>query len=172
MNEAIIGISLAYVALAVLVVLLLVCTRWARWIKVGVVLGISVFYFVTYASLEHLLGWPTAESLPQEFVFLSGYVKEPNEDRGETGNVFVWVAEYDLKKRKVFDMPRAHTLPYSADLHAQVTAALKGLKRGDAQLGRVEHTSGPRLLAPRTWMEERISRIRLDAFPRQELPEK
>ena len=172
MNEAIIGISLAYVVLAALVVLLLVYTRWSLWLKIGVVLGVSAFYFVTYTSMEHILGWPTADLLPEEFIVLSGYVKEPNESMGEAGGVYLWVAGYDLEEREVHDMPRAHVLPYSPYLHEQVNTANKNLKRGTPQVGRLEQASGPRLLAPRTWMDERVDRVTLYDFPSRELPEK
>ena len=172
MSEAVIGLSLAYVTLAVLVVLLLVHTRWPPWIKTLVVLGVSVFYFVTYTSWERILGWPTAAAIPKEFVVLSGYVKEPDKNSGDDGKVYLWIAAYDLENRAVLDTPRAHVLPYSPYLHEQVNSANKKLQRGTPQVGRVELVSGPRLKAPRTWVDERVERITLYDFPRQELPEK
>lgn len=173
MNEAVVGLSLAYVALAVLVVLLLVYTRWPLWLKASVVLGVGVFYFVTYASLERVLGWPTAEPLPAEFIVLSGRVKEPvAHAEGDDGAIYLWIVAYDIEKQAVLDTPRAHKLPYSADLHKQVAAANKRRQRGNPQVGRVELVSGPRLRAPRTWVDQRVERITLYDFPRRELPEK
>ena len=172
MNEAIVGISLAYVVLAVLVVLLLVYTRWASWIKILVVLGVSAFYFVTYASLDHLLGWPTADALPKEFVVLSGYVKEPNESIDEDGAIYLWAIDYDRDNRTVRSEPRAYILPYSPYLHQQVNTANKNIKRGKPQVGRVDLVAGRRLNTPRTWLDERVERITIYDFPRQELPEK
>lgn len=172
MNEAIIGISLAYIALAVLVVLSLIYTRWSLWIKVAIVIIVSVFYFVTYISLERILGWPTTASLPKEFMVLSGYVKEPNESTGEDGGVYLWLVAYDLDDRVILDSPRAYTLPYTPYLHEQVNGANKRLSRGKPQIGRVELVSGPRLRVPESWTDERVERLTLYDFPRQELPEK
>ena len=172
MNEAIIGLSLAYVALAVLVVLLLMYTRWPLWLKVSVVLGISTFYFVTYVSLERIPGWPASVALPEEFMVLSGFVREPDASAGEDGKVYLWIIAYDIDDRKVLDTPRAYVLPYSPYLHKQVNTANKRLQRGNRQVGRVDLVSGPRLQAPRTWIDERVERITLYDFPHQELPEK
>lgn len=172
MSEAVIGLSLAYVALAALVVVLLVYTRWPLWVKSSVVIGISVFYFVTYTSLEQILGWPTTTAIPKEFMVLSGYVKEPDKNAGDDGKVYLWIAAYDLKNHRVVDTPRAHVLPYSPYLHEQVEIANKKLQRGDPQVGRVELVSGPQLKAPKTWTDERVERIVLYDFPHRELPEK
>ena len=172
MNEAIVGISLAYVVLAVLLVSMLVYTRWSLWVKVAIVIGVGVFYFVTYASLERILGWPTAEPPPKEFVLLSGYVKEPDENADESGHVYLWLVAYDLEKRAVLDTPRAYVLPYTPYLHEQVNEANKRLKRGKSQVGRVELVSGPQLNTPRSWVDERVERMTLYDFPRREMPEK
>ena len=172
MNEAIIALSLAYVVLAVFVLLSLIYSTWALWTKVALVIVAGVFYFVTYLSLERVLGWPTTAPIPPEFVVLSGYVQEPNKNAGEEGSVYLWVVAYDLENRTVLDTPRSHVFPYSPYLHEQVNAANKRMQRGNPQVGRVDLVSGPQLNAPKTWTDERIDRITLYDFPRQELPEK
>ena len=48
MNQAVLGLTLTYVALAALVLAIFLLTRLPVWIKFAFVLTISSFYYLTY----------------------------------------------------------------------------------------------------------------------------
>ena len=52
-------LTFLYVAIAALLLILCLATGWKRWIKVLMVLVVTVSYFVANATFEDMLGWPT-----------------------------------------------------------------------------------------------------------------
>lgn len=170
MNGAVVGITVAYVALAVLLLSLNVYSRWPAWVKLSAVVLTGALYYVTYLSLEGLSGWPARSSLPKEFVMLSGYVKEPDKTSGDEGRVYLWVLS--LEKERVSSAPRAYHLPYSPLLHREIEEAGKRLRRGIKQLGKTETVKGKVQEGERTWIDEHVERIVIYDLPDPELPEK
>ena len=53
-----------FVALAFVAGLALVASRWPRWAKALVVLGVTALYFVAERTLENVWGWPSRDGLP------------------------------------------------------------------------------------------------------------
>lgn len=134
MNQAVLGLTLTYVALAALVLGIFLLTRLPVWIKFISILLISSFYFLTYYSLQGLLGWPTQQKLPDTFQLLASSITEPNEDEGTAGRIHIWATAF--VDNRPADEPRAYDLPYDLELHSALEAALKEQRRGNIQLGR------------------------------------
>ncbi len=170
MSGATFGITVAYVALAVLLLSLNVYSRWPAWIKLSAIVLTGALYYVTYLSLEGLSGWPVRGSLPKEFVMLSGYVKEPSKASGDKGEVYLWVLS--LEKERVSSAPRGYHLPYSPLLHREIEEAGKRLRRGIKQLGKTETIKTQAQEGDQTWIDEHVERIVIYDLPDPELPEK
>lgn len=170
MNGAIVGITIAYILLAALLLNLNIYTRQPLWIKLGTILVTVAFYYVTYSSLKNFGGWPASAALPQEFVVLAARVDEPDEKIDKKGAVYLWLLP--LKGDKVKNAPRAYRLPYSPALHKQVNTAAKQLRRSIVQMGRVERINTPKSNVLTSWMEERTERIVIYDLDDPELPDK
>jgi hypothetical protein len=134
MNQAVLGLTLTYVALAALVLAIFLLTRLPVWIKFTFVLAVSGFYYLTFYSLQGLLGWPTQQTLPDQFQLMASSIIEPDEDEGEAGRIHIWATSFI--DNKPAPEPRAYELPYDLELHSALEAALKEQRRGNIQLGR------------------------------------
>lgn len=133
MNETILGLAAAYVAIAALLIGLLIHGRWPVWVKLGCVLLVTSLYFVNYESLRGLMGWPTQTQMPARFLLLASSVTEPDKTTGEKGVIYVWATS--LEDDYPADEPRAYELPYEQTLHSQLEDALKNMRKGVLQLG-------------------------------------
>lgn len=170
MNQAIIGLLIAYVALGVLLLGLTINTRWPVWVKVVSILLVSALYFVTYRSLDGMQGWPTTASLPERFLLLASSVHEPDKTSGSKGMIYIWVTSLDDDIPA--PEPRAYQLTYSSDMHTRFEEANKRIRDGVMQLGKSEWVTGaesPRNLGR---FAEKRKLIRLYDLPDPELPEK
>lgn len=142
----------------VLAAILLSINLWARirWsIKFAAIAITTAFFFITFVSIEQLLGWPTDRNLPDRFEFLYAVVVEPNQARRETGAIYIWAltlpgtatdAESDAPSdvgaqgaidRRVApaEMPRAYRLRYSRGMHKKVRRARELVIEGVRQIG-------------------------------------
>lgn len=170
MSEAVIGLTVAYVALAAFVIGLSIFSRWPFWVKLVSVASVCGLYFLTYASLKGMLGWPTRAELPERFMLLASYISEPDKASGASGSIQIWAAS--LADRRPADAPRAYLLDYDADLHGQLDEANQRMRQGVIQLGRrqIAETAG------KTGDQSRFARnpyrIVIFDLPDPELPEK
>ncbi len=157
----------AYVALAFVAALALLASRWPRWAKALVVVGVTSLYFWADHALNDVWGWPSKHALPERFVLLAAVIEEPSKTK--PGALFVWVNA--LEKGKPAREPRAYTLPYSKDLHSLLNEGMKKVRQGISQMGTAEPKSGPRGLAwLRPGSDEQNVKIR--DMPLPQLPEK
>lgn len=170
MSEAIIGLTVAYVALAALVVGLGIFSRWPFWVKLVAVAGVCGLYFLTYASLKGLLGWPTRAELPERFMLLASYVSEPDKTSGAPGSIQIWAAS--LEDHRPADAPRAYLLDYDAELHGQLDEANKRMRQGIIQLGRRQDAVTPGKSGDQSRFARNPYRIVIFDLPDPELPEK
>jgi hypothetical protein len=173
MNQAILGLSITYVALAALVLAIFLLTRLPAWIKLLCVILVSGFYYMTYHSLQGLLGWPTQQELPDNFLLLSSSITEPDETTGDPGRIHVWLNAFTDDNQPALE-PRAFYLPYDLELHSSLEAALKKQRRGNVQLGRskkeaANHDDTPTDL---TRYGQKRTVIEFYDLPTPELPEK
>jgi len=170
MNAALLGIVVAYAALAVLLLMLCLYTKWLVWVKASAIVLVSAFYYVSYMSLEGFLGWPAHAALPQEFVLLAGKVEEPNESLDREGSVYLWTLPLD--DGNTDGTPRAYELPYDKSLHNQISEATKKLRRGIAQVGKRENLPIKNPATGQAWFEQYIQQITIYDLPDPELPDK
>lgn len=155
-----------------LFLLLIFClaTRWSVWLK-AIMIGIVGLCAVTSVTvMQTLSGWPSADVLPEKFLFLSAVFDEPNPATGSAGALYVWV--HPIENGKPVAHPRAYKLKYQKDLKGILAEALKKARDGNAQLGRTEPVRGPRGLG---WLRPASNedvKIKLSDVPRAQLPEK
>jgi hypothetical protein len=143
-TTVILALVASYVVLAVLTLAMLVYSR-AHWIsKAAVIVLVSAFYPVSYFSFMALLGWPTAQSLPERFRLVSAQVYEPDERSGRQGAIYLWVASLSESAGRV--TPRAFEVSYSEGLHQKVESAKKSLEQGAPQMGEVKEEESTGLI--------------------------
>lgn len=171
MNEAVIGLSITYVALAALLLSIFLFTKIPSWIKLSCILLISSFYYLTFSSYLGLLGWPTNQKLPEDFLLLASSITEPDDSLGEPGVIFVWLSTFE--DNFPANEPRAYKLPYDLELHASLDEALRQQRRGNVQLGRtVEKIESAVLPKNMNQFGQKRQKIEFYALPDPELPEK
>jgi len=171
MTEAVIGLSVAYVGLAALLLSLNLSTRFPTWVKLGAILLVTGLYFLTYHSLKEMAGWPAKGALPEQFLLLASSVTEPDPGAGTDGIIHIWVKS--LEGDRPASEPRAFALPYLKELHSRLEEADNRRRTGVLQLGRREPRSpliedSPRLLL----FGKRHDDLRLYDLPDPALPEK
>ncbi len=162
--------TVAYVGLAVLLLVMCLATRWPLAAKVGLIAAVTGLYFFAYSAHEGLMGWPTKERMPDRFVLLATVIEEPNKEKSTTGNIYVWVN--GLVNNKLVNEPRAYRLPYEKDLHSLLGESMKKNRQGVTQIGRIEPKPGP---TGASWMRgagnDNIT-IKMSDLPAAQLPEK
>ena len=171
MNQAVLGLTLTYVALAALVLGIFLLTRLPVWIKFTFILTISGFYYLTYFSLQGLLGWPTQQELPDTFQLMASSITEPDEDEGIPGRIHIWATSFVDNKPAA--EPRAYELPYDLELHSALEAALKEQRRGNIQLGKKkEGKTTDDLARDLSKYGQKREEIEFSDLPDPEVPEK
>ena len=78
-----------YVAVALLLLVLCLATAWKRWIKILMIVAVTVTYFIANFTFEDMLGWPTPRMLPEKFAIVSAVIEEPNKERGVDGAIYL-----------------------------------------------------------------------------------
>lgn len=136
MTTAILAVVASYVVLALLVLVMILYSRFHWILKAGVVVLVSAFYPVSYLAFMALLGWPTEQRLPDRFRLVAAQVYEPDKQRATTGAIYLWATDLSTRAGRV--TPRAYELPYSVTLHERVVEASKQLQKGVPQMGEVE----------------------------------
>jgi hypothetical protein len=132
-TSIVIGLVISYIALAVLLLVMILYSRLHWGMKAAVVVLASVFYPVSYFSLLEILGWPTAQELPDRFRLVAAQVYEPDKQQETSGAIYVWVTDVSEKAGQV--APRAYVLTYNPTLHNKIEEATKSLRAGVPQLG-------------------------------------
>jgi len=170
MNDSSLLLTLCYVAIAFLLLVLCLATRWARWVKVAMIAVVTLSYFFAQATFQRMLGWPADERLPEKFVLLALVTQEPDKERGVAGALYLWVnAVHD--NRPVAE-PRAYRLAYRKDLHAMLGEAIKKSRQGISQIGSTEAPVGGKA---GSWLRNAADpnvKIRISDAPSPSLPEK
>ncbi len=133
----ILGVTIAYVLMAILLLSLNLTSRWRWWIKGGAIIVTTAFFAGTYMAVTAMLGWPAYSGFPTRFSLLHSKVIEPDKFTGTTGQIFVWVEELDENNIPMV-RPRALQLPYSDTLAAQLTEAQDRLDSGQGVMGEMQ----------------------------------
>lgn len=172
------GFIVSYTLLAVLLLVMILYSRFHWGLKAFVVVLVTAFYPISYVSLVDLLGWPTGTHLPERFRLVAAQVYEPDKTQGTQGEIYLWVTS--LADNAGRSVPRAYKIPYSAALHAKLEEAEKGLKNGIGQMGEMvesgtDSSSGPPMIAADTSRTSAVTKsidINFTAFATTVLPTK
>lgn len=156
----------AYVLLVALTGLALVASRWSRWAKGALVLAVTSLYFFADHVLLGVWGWPARSAMPERFVLLATVIEEPN--KFSPGAVYVWVNA--LEQGKPAREPRAFVLPYSKQLHSDMSEAMKKVRQGVSQMGTTSSKTG----AGVSWLRPggEVLDVKIRDMPVPQLPEK
>ncbi|MGO4724732.1 MULTISPECIES: hypothetical protein [unclassified Inquilinus] len=142
LETSVLGLSLAYVLLSVLLLVAMIWLPIRRRFKIAAILAASVFYVVVFFATQGLLGWSAPVAVPDRFQVLWTRVIEPNPSRREPGAVHLWLEELD-DSNLPSGVPRAYLLPYSTELARRVSAAQAEIEKGHPQGGRAQAFGSP-----------------------------
>ena len=98
-----------------------------RWI-LAVLALLPVFYIGHYLGLQAIQGWPSRQTLPDDFQLLGFDIVEPDNDR--PGHILIWA------RASAAQQPRVHRLGYDRDLHHMLADAGSRQSEGTPQRGR------------------------------------
>jgi len=124
----IVGLVVAYVALAALLLGLNLHSSWHWSVKSLANVTVVALCWVTYLSWPTLLGWPTTRDLPTTFYLHGVLVEEPD-------RIYLWGA--DLEHGLGRTVPRSFALAYTPTLHDRVDKATRKLRKGLPVIGQV-----------------------------------
>ena len=125
----------AYVAVTAILLCFCFFSKFSNSLKTVVVLIMASFYFITWLGYKQVLGWPTAEEIPEEFRLIWIAIDEPDKMTKDQGGIYLWVKSLD-HICKPFGKPRAYNLVWNAENHKRAQTALAKLKDGTRLNGR------------------------------------
>lgn len=172
MSEGILLLVLAYVALAALLVTSLIKTRLPLLVKAALTLAAIGLYVASYVGWRAVQGWPSPVTpLPERFVLHASVIDEPDPAAGTDGMIYVWLS--DLVDGQPAEQPRAYRLTYDKPLHTELEEALRNMRNGNIQLGRVTRiTDSPDRPTDLKRLGEQRDLIEFYDLPDPALPEK
>ena len=115
LTTEILGLSIAYALLAVLLLTACSFTRLPWPLKAAGIVLTSMFYVVSFYATRGLLGWSSVDPLPPRFKLLHARIVEPHSLAGDPGAIHLWIEAIDDDYRPT-GVPRAYLLPYNARL--------------------------------------------------------
>ena len=134
-NANLAAFLVGYVVIALLLVNVLLFTRWMWWIKIAALLVVAGLFTSTYRAFPDLLGWPTARGVPGRFNLMGLHIVEPDKGGTTKGNIYLWVTQMNLDGSP--RVPRAFVLPFHPELQVKVAAAGTKLRKNLPQLGEI-----------------------------------
>ena len=141
MMTSVLGISVAYVVLSV--VLLMMAFKapihW-RWKAVAIIVS-SVFFVEVFFQTRTLLGWPGVGKLPEHFQLLWVRIVEPDARAAEPGAIYMWVEEIDENNIPI-GVPRSYRLPYVRMMADKAQKARDQIMEGNPQEGTADNFAG------------------------------
>jgi hypothetical protein len=133
----IIGLSVGYALLGLLLLLVLIRVRLPWMAKAAAIVVTSAFYVIVFYRIEGVLGWSAPVPLPPRFQLLWSRVVEPNLALQEAGAIHLWAEALD-DANLPSGVPRAYQLPYSHALARKAETARVEIMAGRPQGGRAE----------------------------------
>ena len=137
MTTAVLGISIAYVVMGLLLLGMGLTSRFAWWVKAVAIVVTSLFFIEAFYATKGLLGWPGSERLPARFQLLWARTVEPDAKVGDPGAVYLWIEELD-ENNVPAGVPRSYRLPYSRPLAERSSKARDEIMKGNPQQGSAE----------------------------------
>ena len=141
MLTKVLAISVAYVAMGVLLLLMVIrpSLSW-RWKAIAILVS-TFFFFDVFFETRGLLGWPGVGRLPERFQLLWVRVVEPDVRMSDPGAIYMWVEEVDENNVPV-GVPRSYRVPYKRALAEQSVKARDQIMQGNPQEGTAESMAG------------------------------
>jgi hypothetical protein len=139
LTTEILGLSIAYALLGVLLLSACLLTRLPWPLKAAAIVATSAFYVVSFYATRGLLGWSSVDPLPPRFKLLHARIVEPHSLAGDAGAIHLWIEALDEDNIPT-GVPRAYRLPYDAKLAEKAEAAVKASANGQPQGGRTADT--------------------------------
>ncbi len=134
MTFTIVALSLAYAALAFLLLVMSLRTPFRWWIKALAIVVVTGFSIEAFEQTRDLMGWPAARPLPARFQLLWTRVVEPSRAYNEAGAIFLWVEEID-ENNVPSGVPRSYRIKYTEPLAEKAEKARSDIVAGKAQQG-------------------------------------
>jgi hypothetical protein len=134
MNTVVVAVSVAYVVMAVVLLCMGLTSRFAWWLKAGIIVVTSGFFVESFYATNSLLGWPGAGALPHRFQLLWTRVVEPDPKLSDPGSIYLWVEELD-ENNVPSGTPRSYRLKYTAPLAEKSNKAKDEIMAGNPQEG-------------------------------------
>ena len=133
-------LTLAYAAVAALLLNLGLESRWSLRVKLGAVVVVSLLYYGTYVGLRSMQGWPTGDPPPEEFRLHWVAIDEPDKASGAAGAIYLWLRDLDDAGSPT-GPPRAHVRSYDPETAQAAAEALALLEGGKPVNGRVNFSA-------------------------------
>ena len=164
-------LTVAYVAVAALLLNLNLATRRNVFIKAGAVVLVTGLYAVAWHGHKGLLGWATGEPLPDEFRVHWVTIDEPDKMTGARGAIYFWVRELNAGGLP-HGPPRAYRVAWNEVTAEAAEEALERLEGGELVNGRMRpHIADPDAGAPTVDGGDR-SQLEFSRVPPPVLPPK
>lgn len=136
MTGSVVLLSVAYAAVAALLLSLNLATRFAFAVKVGVICLVTGLYAATWFGLNGLLGWATPATMPDQFRVLWIVMDEPDKATRAPGSIYFWVRTLD-EAGLPSGAPRAYRVVWTETAAEAAQAALAELEEGELLNGRI-----------------------------------
>ncbi len=133
-------LTLAYAALAALLLNLNLATRFSPLIKTLMILVVSGFYVGAWQGHRALMGWATAAPLPEQFRVHWITIDEPDKSDGAPGGIFFWVRRIDDAGLPMGE-PRAHRVEWTEENAQAAEEALARMDEGELLNGRMSRSA-------------------------------
>lgn len=127
-------LTLAYVAVAALLLNLNLATPRRGVIKVTAIVLVTALYVGAWHGHKALLGWASDDALPERFRLHYATVEDPDKTSRTPGTIYLWVSSLDGPSG--MREPRAYRITWDADTARAVLDALAEIERGVAMEGR------------------------------------
>ena len=146
-------LTLAYVAVAALLLSLNLATRYSAAVKAAAIVVVSLLYVAAWQGTRGLMGWPSPDPLPEEFRVLWITIEEPDKGQGLPGSIYYWARALD-EAGLPEGAPRAYTVPWSEEEAESAQAARDRMEEGELLDGRRTRAPLSQAEAPASSPEE------------------
>ncbi len=136
MTGPILALTLAYTAIAALLLNLNLVSRYSPLLKAAAIVAVSVLYAGTWYGYQGLLGWASPDPLPENFRVLWITMNEPDKTTSASGTIYFWVRALDDADLPA-GPPRAHRIVWSEESAEAAQAALDRMEDGELLNGRL-----------------------------------
>ena len=137
MTIVLLGLSVAYAALVLLLGVVVLSTRVPMIVRILSTGSVVALVFVTYWGIAEIRGMPSDTTPPKLFRLHWARIVEPNKMTDVPGSIFLWVEELD-EHNYPSGLPRAYRLPFSRDLADSIESALAAISDGEEVAGQIE----------------------------------